>query len=122
MCNTNGKLQKRGRTHSHEQSQAEVTFNVPSKVLGKIMNKHLFINTSSFLPSVLFIPSDPFPYTIRKQAMGHPLFCISSFDSHFLQSCSCGLQISLIKSSFSSSTHKIYRGRKIKSCLNHFTH
>ena len=118
ICATPVEITKRWITHSHEQSQAEVTLNVSSKVLGKIMDKGLFINTSSFLPSILLILPNPLLYIIWKQAMGHPLLCISSFDSHFLQSCSCGLQICLIKNNFSSSKHKRYGHRENKRCLS----
>lgn len=79
------------RTHPHKQGQAEMTFYVSPKVLGKIMHQILFINTSGFLPFVLFMSPDPLPQILRKQAVRHPLFCISLLNSHFLQSSGCGL-------------------------------
>jgi hypothetical protein len=58
-----------GGTHSHEQRQTEMALYVPSQVLGKITEQILFINTSSFLPFVMFVSPNPLSQILREQTV-----------------------------------------------------
>lgn len=87
-------------THPGKESQTKMAFDIPSEVLGKVMDKIFFINTSGFLPFILLIPPDSFSQILRKQPVGHPLFCISPFHSHLLQPYGRGLQICLLQQKF----------------------